>query len=112
MTPLGGGEPVPLSQLPEKGRVLCQGRIESITFVPSDRTAAFSAIVSDTEPGRGPGAVGARRPRLRVVWLGRRHVPGIDAGAELRLEGMLSMNDGMPTIFNPRYEILSHQEHQ
>jgi hypothetical protein len=47
-----------------------------------------------------------------VVWLGRRRVPGIKAGAELRLEGMLSRNQGMPTMFNPRYEILSRQENE
>jgi hypothetical protein len=44
------------------------------------------------------------------VWLGRRRVPGIEAGAQIRLEGMLSMNNGLPTMFNPRYEILSRQE--
>jgi hypothetical protein len=91
--------------------VLCQGRIESITYVPADRTAAFSAIVSDAEPGR-PGAVPGRRARLRVVWLGRRRVPGIEAGTELRLEGMLSLTEGLPTMFNPRYEILPHQENE
>ena len=47
-----------------------------------------------------------------MVWLGRRRVPGIEAGTELKLEGMLSRSEGMPTIFNPRYEILSHQENE
>lgn len=112
----GGATPdgtriTPLSQLPAKGRVLCQGRIESITFVPADRSAAFSAIVSDAEPGRHNTAAG-RRARLRVVWLGRRRVPGIEAGTALRLEGMLSRSEGLPTMFNPRYEILSHQENE
>ena len=109
---LRGDAPItPLSQLPLKGRVLCQGRIESITYVPADRTAAFSAIVSDAERGRA-GAVPGRRARLRVVWLGRRRVPGIEAGTELRLEGMLSQTDGLPTMFNPRYEILPRQENE
>ncbi len=106
-----GGRATPLSQLPVKGRVLCQGRIESITYVPADRSAAFSAIVSESEPRRqGPAA--GRHPRLRVVWLGRRRVPGIEAGTELRLEGMLSRSEGLPTMFNPRYEILSRQENE
>ena len=60
-----------------------------------------------------PGAAPAARPkRLRVIWLGRRRIPGIDAGTELRLEGMVTVRDGLPTIFNPRYEILSRQEEQ
>ena len=59
-------------------------------------------------------APAASRPkeRLRVVWLGRRRIPGVDAGTELRLEGMVTMRDGLPTMFNPRYEILSRQEEQ
>jgi hypothetical protein len=104
---------MPLDQLPDRGRVLCQGHIESVTFVPTDRTAEFSAIVSEDDAGyRGAGAGRARPPRLRVVWLGRRRVPGIEAGAQIRVEGMLARGKDMPTIFNPRYEILSRQEHE
>ena len=102
---------LPVSRLPDKGRVTCQGRIESVTFLPADQTAAFSAIISAAEPGKAQsGPSGGRRGRLRVVWLGRRRVPGIEAGAEIRLEGMLSRSNGLPTMFNPRYEILSRQE--
>ncbi|MBD1592047.1 OB-fold nucleic acid binding domain-containing protein [Arthrobacter sp. S1_S22] len=101
-----------MSQLPDKGRVTCQGRIESVTFLPADQAAAFSAMVSDAEPGKASAQAGARRGRLRVVWLGRRRVPGIEAGAEIRLDGMLSTNNGLPTMFNPRYEILSRQENE
>ncbi|XAS69678.1 hypothetical protein V3C33_07140 [Micrococcaceae bacterium Sec5.7] len=101
--------------------------IESVTYMPANQVAAFTAIVTDPEgPRRRPPAgavpgntaserrrgVSARRDRLRVIWLGRRRVPGIDAGTELRLEGMLTISDGLPTIFNPRYEILSRQENQ
>ena len=116
-----------LDQLPDKGRVVCQGRIESVTYLPADQAPAFSAIVSDAEQDRslsGPAGPGRAEPgrklsgearahgRLRVVWLGRRRVPGIEAGAELRLEGMLSRSQGLPTMFNPRYEILSRQENE
>lgn len=111
-----------LDELPDKGRVVCQGRIESVTYLPADQAPAFTAIVSDAEPGRaeaGRAEPGRRQSgqakahgRLRVVWLGRRRVPGIEAGAELRLEGMLSRSQGLPTMFNPRYEILSRQENE
>ena len=67
----------------------------------------------------GPGrhqpisAGGVRKPydRLRVIWLGRTRVPGIEAGVQLRLNGMVTQLDGLPAMFNPRYEILSRQEH-
>jgi len=131
-------EPVPISGLPERGHVLCHGFIESVTYVPATQVAAFTAMVADHDlPSRAtreratpsaatpapalpaaPAGTGrnrlsmAQRGRLRVIWLGRRRAPGIDAGTEVRLEGMLTVRDGLPTMFNPRYEILSRQENQ
>jgi hypothetical protein len=82
-----------------------------VTYVPTNQTAEFSAIVSNAD-SRHRGAAAGRPARLRVVWLGRRRVPGVDAGTEVRLEGMLATVQGMPTMFNPRYEILSRQENE
>jgi len=116
-----------ISGLPDRGRVLCRGFIESVTYVPATQVASFTAIVTehDLPRSKGGGVPAApapatarkpggpeRRDRLRVVWLGRRRVPGVDPGCELRLEGMLTMRDGLPTMFNPRYELLSRQENQ
>lgn len=140
--------------LPDRGRVLCHGYIESVTYAPASHVAAFTAVVVDHDAPKtrgakavpaGPAAASARaaagpaaaaqaaagpptaaqpaaaaqrqRPavpkdRLRVVWLGRRRIPGIDAGTELRLQGMVTVRDGLPTMFNPRYEIVSRQEEQ
>jgi hypothetical protein len=84
-----------------------------VTYVPTDQTAEFSAIVSDADARhRGARAAAGRPARLRVVWLGRRRVPGVEAGTEVRLEGMLSTVQDLPTMFNPRYEILSRQENE
>ena len=118
--------------LPHRGRVLCHGYIESVTYAPASHVAAFTAIVVDhnappagkkvaaalpagsEKPAAGPGQQRPSVPkdRLRVVWLGRRRIPGVDAGTELRLQGMVTVRDGLPTMFNPRYEILSRQEEQ
>jgi CBS domain-containing protein len=144
---------VAVRDLPDRGRALCHGFIESVTYVPASQVASFIAIVIDHDApapvsrglplgGKGgprAGAAGSppanalpantlptprvnpgaqrQRPagpkeRLRVVWLGRRRIPGVDAGTELRLEGMVTIRDGLRTIFNPRYEILSRQEEQ
>ncbi|MDQ1594664.1 MAG: hypothetical protein QOH40_1220 [Arthrobacter pascens] len=103
--------PVPIRGLPERGRVLCHGFIESVTYVPATQVAAFTATVVDHDrPARTTPAPTAQPGRLRVIWLGRRRVPGIDPGTEVRLDGMLAVRDGVPTMFNPRYEILSRQE--
>jgi hypothetical protein len=110
------GPAVPLSirELPERGRVLCRGFIEAVTYAPASQVAAFTAIVVDHEgtPVRAKPAGRASTGRLRVIWLGRRRIPGIAAGSELRLDGMVTERDGLPTMFNPRYEILSRQEEQ
>ncbi|HET8880131.1 MAG TPA: hypothetical protein VFN00_11825 [Arthrobacter sp.] len=118
---------VPVRGLPERGRVLCRGFIESVTYAPAAEVAAFTAIITDhdapaAKPRVAPAAAAvaptARRrsavaaDRLRVVWLGRRRIPGVHAGLELRLEGMVTVRDGLPTMFNPRYEILSRLEEQ
>ncbi|MDZ4089650.1 MAG: hypothetical protein U1D68_00355 [Arthrobacter sp.] len=120
--------------------MLCHGYIESVTYAPASQVAAFTAVVVDHDvpktrgakaapagsatPAAEPaaaaaGAAGRQRQRsavpkdrLRVVWLGRRRIPGIDAGTELRLQGMVTVRDGLPTMFNPRYEIVSRQEEQ
>ena len=113
--------------------MVCHGFIESVTFVPASDVASFTAVVRDrhTVPksaglfntfkksvdpsgaeSKVKGAASAPPARLRVTWLGRRRVPGIAAGVELQLQGMLTLRDGLPTMFNPRYEILSRQEHE
>ncbi|MET4095879.1 hypothetical protein [Arthrobacter sp. UYCu712] len=106
--------PLSVRGLPGRGHVLCQGFIESVTYAPAIHVAAFTAIVVDHDTPR-PAVKAAgqgSKSRLRVIWLGRRRIPGVDAGTELRLEGMVTVRDGLPTMFNPRYEILSRQEEQ
>ncbi|YCI93880.1 hypothetical protein M1D51_13020 [Arthrobacter sp. R3-55] len=102
--------------LPARGRAVCTGFIESVTHQPPGNQPFFSAVVVDTlGPGshQGNTAGGVRKPydRLRVIWLGRTRVPGIEAGVQLSLNGMVTQLDGLPAMFNPRYEILSRQEH-
>ncbi|WP_244296834.1 hypothetical protein [Paenarthrobacter nitroguajacolicus] len=95
---------------------MCTGFIESVTHQPPSEQPFFSAVVVDAlRPGArsavSPGGTGKPNDRLRVIWLGRTRVPGIEAGVRLRLKGMVTRVDGLPAMFNPRYEILSRQEH-
>jgi len=98
---------VRLDQLPVRGRVASSGYVEAITILPADQAPKFTAVVTDPEPDRDRAATPAR---LRLVWLGQHRVPGIEAGIRLGFEGMVFPVDGMPTICNPRYEILSQTE--
>lgn len=102
--------------LPARGRAVCAGFIESVTHQPPSEQPFFSAVVvDDLRPGSQAavpaGGTGKPNHRLRVIWLGRTRVPGIEAGVQLRLNGMVTRLDGLPAMFNPRYEILSRQEH-
>ena len=73
------------------------GTIRNLTAPAPGEVPALAAELFD-----GSGA-------LTVVWLGRREIPGIDCGVMLRVYGRVTMRRGVPTIFNPRYEILPRE---
>jgi hypothetical protein len=43
---------------------------------------------------------------VTLVFLGRKSIPGIEAGRSIKAMGMLMNRDNRTTIFNPRYELL------
>lgn len=43
---------------------------------------------------------------LDVVWLGRREIPGIEAGRHIVLHGRVTGVPGRRRMFNPRYTLL------
>ncbi|MGP9616060.1 hypothetical protein ACT3S2_03410 [Arthrobacter sp. AOP36-A1-22] len=98
-----------LARLPERGRVLARGFVENIRILPSAQAPVFTAGIVDA-----PAPPGGRRSqvaRIVLVWNGQRRVPGIEAGTRLLFEGMIARVDGVPTIYNPRYEILPEDDH-
>ncbi|NYE94054.1 hypothetical protein FHU41_000275 [Psychromicrobium silvestre] len=111
-----------IGKLPARGRALGRGYIESITIVPVNQAPEFSAIVTDVDKYAQPQRREHKQDknqlkvvegsRLRLIWLGQRQVPGIEAGTEVRFEGMVALHGGLPTIFNPRYEIIGKPEFQ
>jgi amino acid transporter len=44
--------------------------------------------------------------RVNVIFLGRRHVPGVEVGTRMLVEGMVGTHRGKPQILNPHYELL------
>ena len=97
-----------IGKVPPRGRAICSGVIDAITIEPASTSPTYSAILIDEDAHVSPGA--AAPGRLRLLWLGRRRVPGIDVGTRVRVEGMVSLREGLPTMFNPRYEIIRLQE--
>lgn len=42
---------------------------------------------------------------MKLVWLGRRQIAGIEAGRAIIIRGRMTCNDDDVTVFNPRYEL-------
>ncbi|MCV2396342.1 OB-fold nucleic acid binding domain-containing protein [Actinotalea sp. M2MS4P-6] len=82
-----------VSDLVPRHRAQVSGVLRSVRLRPADQVPALEAELYD-----GSGS-------LRVVWLGRREVAGIDPGRRIRLEGLVSFASGRATVYNPRYEL-------
>ena len=84
-----------IGRCPDRSRVRLTGTIASLAVQPRGETKWLEAVLSD-----GSGQV-------RLLWMGRRSIPGIEAGAVLRVEGRIADIDGSRVLYNPRYELLS-----
>lgn len=104
--------PVPIRSVPQRGRVYSGGYVQSITVVPASDPPRFSAMVEDVDSAYRDPASRTPQPRVRLVWVGQRRVPGVVAGTRLAFEGMVSTVDSYPTIYNPRYEIIGRPENE
>ncbi len=88
---LGG---TPVQDLPDRHSACVCGTLRSVTLRPR---AGVPALVAELYDGSGT---------LYVVWLGRRHIAGIDAGRRIRVRGRVAQRDGRPVMFNPWYDLL------
>lgn len=83
-----------VGDLAPRRRAQVSGVLRSVRLRPASEVPALEAELYD-----GSGS-------LRVVFLGRRSVAGIDPGRRLRIEGLVCYSGGHPTMYNPRYELL------
>jgi hypothetical protein len=70
------------------------GTVRTVTLPPRRSVPVLVAEVWD-----GKGAV-------NLVWIGRRTIAGIEPGVFLKARGRVAEVRGVPTIFNPAYEIV------
>ena len=87
-----GGTPIAVLT-PRRQATVC-GTLRSVTLRPRAGVPALEAELYD-----GTGS-------LYVVWLGRRHIAGIEPGRRLRIHGMVTEAEGQRAVFNPRYELV------
>lgn len=76
-------------------QVRLRGTVARVTLNPRGVNRWLEAVLDD-----GSGEV-------TLIWMGRRVVRGIEPGRKLELEGRLTLFEGRPTIYNPKYSLLS-----
>jgi hypothetical protein len=85
---------VPIAEVEYRHHVRVGGKVHSLRVQPWAGVATLECTLKD-ETGA-----------IALVFLGRRHVPGIKAGTRLAAEGMVGQHGGQLAILNPDYEIL------
>lgn len=88
---LGG---TPVARLPMRRPATVCGTLRSVTLRPRAGVPALEAELYD-----GSGCIS-------VVWLGRRHIAGVEPGRRIRVYGMVTESEGNRAVFNPRYELV------
>lgn len=83
----------PIAELEDRSQASVCGAVRSVTLRPRVNVPALVVELYD----------GSKT--LNLVWLGRRRIAGIVPGTSLTAHGRVTYKHGIPTIFNPAYEI-------
>ena len=84
----------PIGALGAPGKASVIGRVRAVEIRPVEQNCVFEATIADD--------TGA----LTAMFYGRTHIPGVEPGARLRLDGKVSMREGGPAMINPAYQLL------
>jgi hypothetical protein len=80
------------------GKAAVEGRVRAVEIRPVEDNCVFEATVADD--------TGV----LTAMFYGRQHIPGVEPGARIRLEGKVSQRAGGPAMINPAYQLLPKAE--
>ena len=87
--------------------VACAGELKDRQLA----TVAGSVRCLTTPPRQGMPLLVAElfdgERSVNLVWIGRRHIAGIEPGVFLTADGRIANVKGCPTIFNPTYQIVA-----
>jgi hypothetical protein len=84
----------PIGSLSGQGKATVEGRVISLAIRPVEQNSVLACEVSDDTGS------------LTALFYGRSHVPGLDRGSGIRLQGTVGMRSGRPVMINPLYELL------
>lgn len=83
---------VPIREARPRSRVRLAGVVRRITVRPIEGSESLEALLDD-----GTGEV-------RVVWMGRRSIRGLNLGTRLIVDGLLAEHRSERRIVNPTFE--------
>lgn len=73
--------------------VTISGRLRTVVYTPRTNLPTLEAELYD-----GTGSV-------TLVWLGRRHIAGVEPGRTITARGRIAVRDDRKVIYNPYYEL-------
>jgi hypothetical protein len=85
---------MPIGEIQWRKRAHVQGKVTSIKSAPSGSAPKLQVEVWDQSGG------------VTLQFLGRREIAGLEAGMEIRAEGMVGEVEGSLVILNPSYELV------
>jgi hypothetical protein len=89
----------PIAELTDRSEASVCGSVRSVTLRPRVNVPALVVELYD----------GSKI--VNIVWLGRRRIGGIVPGTYLTAHGRVTFKHGIPTMFNPAYEIKPARGH-
>lgn len=84
----------------QRRRAVVEGVVVEVTIAPVTAPPCYRALLRVTNPGAEPCT-------LELLWHGQHVVPGVTAGTRLRCLAVVCFPDGVATMYNPRYEIIT-----
>ncbi|HEX6500809.1 MAG TPA: OB-fold nucleic acid binding domain-containing protein [Micromonosporaceae bacterium] len=69
------------------------GRLRTVVYTPRTNLPTLEADLFDGSDV------------ITLVWLGRRHIAGIEPGRQLTARGRIAVRDNRKVIYNPYYEL-------
>ena len=73
--------------------VTVAGRLRTVVYTPRTTLPTLEADLYDGSD------------MVRLVWLGRRYIAGIEPGRAIKVKGRIAIRDGRKVIYNPHYEL-------
>jgi hypothetical protein len=92
-----GDFPVPIAQVRWRDRATVQGRVRAVHAGPVSGTWSLQCELVDDSGG------------MKIVFLGRRSIAGIEPGTGMLVTGTIGQADGHLAIFNPVYTLLPRE---